>query len=269
MSANTGQNNYALDALIALLVIALSFSIFNQSNKNKNTPSEQSQRIAKPALQIGAYVGGADTKGWPLVITKSDDERTIINDIVWQGENFKAPIYYGIRTIYRRPFLKHIGYMTDFTHIKAVAPPSGTVTFIYEKGKEQKRVTEPLNKTIKKLQFSHGHNLLTINGILSLPVFYGWIKPYIGIGAGGVLPHVEFQRYSDPRNLWTSEYQFTGPVIQGQIGIEIKITERFSWFFEYKLNYANIDATLKTGERIQTQLYTHQGVSGLLGDIIR
>ena len=74
---------------------------------------------------------------------------------------------------------------------------------------------------IRKLEFSHGHNMLTLNGLYRLPARIGRISPYLGVGAGISIPHSEIQFREDLTR--TYEYQYTGPAFQALFGSKILI----------------------------------------------
>ncbi len=138
----------------------------------------------------------------------------------------------------------------------------------------------------KHLEFSHGHNMVTLNGMARLGAFIPFVRPYVGAGAGVSLPHTEIGFRSE--NGRTYEYQFAGFVAQGLAGIEVPLG-RASVFIEYKFSYAPYDVPLSgtvngwllvtdlwrqmrawiagekpPGGRLRTTLATHHGIGGVL-----
>jgi hypothetical protein len=138
----------------------------------------------------------------------------------------------------------------------------------------------------RHLEFSHGHNLLTLNGLARLGTFFGRIRPYVGAGGGIAVPHTEvgFAREKER----TYEYQFAGLAWQGLAGIEVRLG-RVSLFFEYKFTFSPYAVPLSLthtggllvsdlwrqlkawlagrappGGTLRTTLITHHAVSGVL-----
>ena len=87
----------------------------------------------------------------------------------------------------------------------------------------------------------------------------GRITPYAGLGAGIAIPHVEFQEVEGPR---TFEYQVAGPVVQALAGADVAVNDWFSVFGEYKLSYSHVEADLKGGGALKTEIVTNQIVLG-------
>ncbi|MEL7089164.1 MAG: hypothetical protein AAGL98_12100, partial [Planctomycetota bacterium] len=145
--------------------------------------------------------------------------------------------------------------------------------------------TKKLGDVFRRLEFSHGHNMLTINGLFRLADITPRLSPYVGIGAGINLPHAEMRLHTGKR---TYEYQYAGPVGQALIGIEFRVP-RMSYFLEYKFSYAFYDVPLSNldgteiglfadlyrqavnwwsgapppGGDLQTRLVSHQAIGGL------
>ena len=91
---------------------------------------------------------------------------------------------------------------------------------------------------MKKLEFSHGHNMLMLTGLVRLPGIGPRLSPYAGLGGGVLLPHteVELAQGNHPR---TYEYNYAGPTGQALVGLEIRLS-RMSFFVEYKFTYARL-----------------------------
>jgi opacity protein-like surface antigen len=263
----SGFGSTQIIIILALLGVIFAFSVPNKTDGGGVSTLHRDGARSVSKLQIGAYLGGSDTRGEQLMIDGLQDGSLTIEKLQWVGQSLKAPVYYGIRTTKWLSTAKLIGLMADFTHIKAIANPDQTVHFDESTKTMTAKKEVVLGEHFKRLQFSHGLNLLTVNGVFALPLFSGWLKPYIGIGTGVAVPHVEVQHIGDTSEQWTNEYQITGPAWQALIGVEIRLAERISFFLEYKVNYANIDVTLDKGERLRTRLLTHQGLSGLMATI--
>jgi opacity protein-like surface antigen len=98
-----------------------------------------------------------------------------------------------------------------------------------------------LRTVFRKLEFSHGHNMLTGNGLIRVLDILPWATPYVGAGAGVSLPHTEIHLRGEADR--TYEYQYTGWVGQALAGVEVRL-QRVSIFVEYKFTYAPYVAPL-------------------------
>ena len=232
---------------------------------------------------IAAYTGAPYTYPSDVKIKAPGKHDFTAKDVQWIGEPFENPIYYGVRVIHWAKSKAH-GWMLDFTHSKAIAERQQILDLegIFDgspapHGKKIKHV-------FQKLEASHGHNMLTLNGLLRLPSWGGRLHPYIGLGAGIALPHSEVHFTGEAKR--TYEYQYTGPVAQGLIGLEFRAA-RTSYFLEYKFSFARYDmplserngsllifdlwnqardwwqGTLPTGGRLKTDFVSHQVIGGL------
>ena len=164
-----------------------------------------------------------------------------VHDVEWEGRPFKSPIYYGLRATRWRGGLSPFGHMLDFTHSKAIARPAQTVRFSGTRNGRAFPESATVSATFKHLEFSHGHNMLTGNGLMRLGSLSRQLSPYVGAGVGVNLPHTEIQFIGDTER--TYEYQYTGPTGQVLLGIEMRLP-RVVLFVEYKLTVSLYDAPL-------------------------
>ncbi len=191
-------------------------------------------------VMFAGYGGAQFTYPSDVVIKKTGLHDFTAKKVPWDGEPFTSPIYYGARIV-KWFETGRTGVMLDFTHSKAlgqmdaVVPFEGTING--EKAPEKARVGD----VFRRLEASHGHNMLTFNGLMRLPALGARFHPYVGLGAGVNLPHSEIQMIKDPGR--TYEYQFAGPVAQAIIGIEFRVP-RMSYFFEYKFTFASYQMPL-------------------------
>ena len=189
---------------------------------------------------IGAYGGVPYTYNSDVSFKKKDVTDLTVKDVAWDGKPFKAPIYYGIR-VARWADLSKLGGMIDFTHGKVYSQREQEVAL---EGKREGKKMPPKAK-IKDIfhhfEFTHGHNMLTLNGLYRLPRLHERLSPYMGVGFGIALPHSEVQ-FKGSR-VRTYEYQYTGPVFQFLVGLEFRIP-RLSYFFEYKFTAASYEVPL-------------------------
>lgn len=213
-----------------------------------------------PDLQLGAYGGPAYTMASPLNFTQSGGTELRFGAIPWQGRPFKSPPYYGLRAILW-PSNGRQGVMADFTHIKAKALKE---TLVDQEGTRDGLPVPPqekLSATFRKLEFTHGYNLFTVNLLRRSPLRPAKLVAYAGAGAGIAIPHVEVARTGWPPETRISEYQLSGPAVQVLGGMEWRFSPHFSLFLEYKLSCAAITGGVKGGS-VETNLCTHQLLGG-------
>ena len=233
---------------------------------------------------IGAYGGVSYTYPDTVRIKRATEEVTV-RDFHWLGRPFEAPIYYGVRVRRWSP-LGATGTMVDFIHAKAIAKADSVASYTGSHNGQELPKTAPIKDVFSKLEFSHGHNILTYNGLFRFGSLLGWVRPYVGAGAGVSLPHTEIGFAKD--NARTYEYQFAGFAGQTLAGVEIDLG-RTSLFLEWKFTYAPYDVPLTheptgwllvtdvwkqlsawwrneqpPGGRLTVNLLTHHGVAGVL-----
>jgi lipid A oxidase len=248
-------------------------------------PGDFRSRLGAKDTRIGAYGGVTFTHPSDVKITKPGAIDMTVKDVPWIGMPFKSPIYYGVR-VQRLSPLASFGTMVDFTHAKAIAPHLQEVTMTGTRDGKDVPPKGTVDSMFRHLEFSHGHNMLTWNGLFRSPAFWSKIRPYVGAGAGITLPHTEIG-FRD-QNARTYEYQFAGLVGQVLGGIEINLG-RTSVFFEYKFSYSPYEVPLSheprgfllftdlwrqfkawaTGEqppggRLATKLATQHAIAGVL-----
>ena len=183
---------------------------------------------------VAAYGGSPYTYPSDVKFTKPDGNFTV-KDVEWEGRPFINPIYYGVRVL--RWFGDgRMGSMLDFTHSKAISNREQKATFEGTLNGQPAPDKALIGEVFRKLEASHGHNMLTLNGLLRLPSFTFRLSPYVGLGAGVSLPHSEVHVANDPSR--TYEYQMAGPVGQAIIGLEFRLP-RMSYFLEYKFTLAD------------------------------
>ena len=182
------------------------------------------QAHAETELSLyGGVQGVADSD-----ITDLNGTRTV----TWLGKSFAAPPYYGLRLTRWGP--GGWGYGLDFNHAKAYAD-------------------DPAAYGYERLEFTDGLNLVTLNLWRRWTVGQMGFAPYVGIGAGVAVPHVEVTPAGGPQ---TFGYQLTGPALQAVVGLRRDLSSRWSVFGEIKATFSRHDAELEGGGRLQTDLTT-------------
>ncbi|MEO1264977.1 MAG: hypothetical protein AAFV26_04640, partial [Pseudomonadota bacterium] len=232
---------------------------------------------------IGGYSGSSLTLPSDVRFQNGEATDLTASDVPWIARPFKAPIYYGIRI--QRWGSPGVGGMLDFLHDKAIADPDADVRIQGRRRGEEIDTTAKIGDYFSKLEFSHGHNMLTLNGLLRFGAAWARFRPYLGAGGGVSLPHTEVGFRGD--NARTYTYQYAGLVGQALAGLEVQFG-RVSFFFEYKFTYAPYDVPLTQEEggllvtdlwrqfkawlageapadgRVSTPLIGHHGHAGLL-----
>lgn len=183
---------------------------------------------------FGAYLGAPYHYPSDFTLKKDGRHDLTIKDIDWYTKPFDNPLYYGAR-VQRWQEGGRFGTMIDFVHSKVYAPLDATYPFEGTLDGKPAPATGKLNDYFSKLEWTHGHNMLTFNGLMRFPSF-GPVAPYAGIGAGVSLPHSEIHLKTDPAR--TYEYQYTGPTAQALFGLEYRL-KTGSVFIEYKFTIAD------------------------------
>ena len=174
----------------------------------------------------------------------------------WDGDPFYFPIDGGIRSV---EWWGSTGVMVDFLHNKAIARlgrgshgrkiSNPVIESVETSGRiAGKPAPSPLKLTdmFERFEFTHGHNMLFFTPLLRLAPLSPTVRPYVGVGGGIAVPHVEVWSPNTERDDRTNEYQFGGPAVQGVAGLELRLG-RASYFVEYKFSFAWISGAL-TGE---------------------
>lgn len=175
----------------------------------------------------------------------------------WDGDALYFPIDGGARVI---RWSGAVGGMVDFLHNKAISRlgkgshgrkiSNGVIESVETTGTlEGKPAPSPLRLTdlFDRLEFTHGHNVLLLTGLARTAPIMPSIRPYVGVGFGVALPHVEVWFAGAANEERTNEYQYAGPALQFLAGAELRIG-RGSYYVEYKLIWASIDAALTSGK---------------------
>ncbi len=294
-SSRTSPANPSLDRLTSFVAIAVLLAssvatVSEQSTVDGETGEAQrtaAEKLASvlPAKEtmVGAYMGAPHTYPSAVRIEKEGAYDFTIDPVHWKAQPFKSPIYYGARVV--RWFTGgRTGMMVDFIHSKAIADLKKEAAFSGTLDGKPLPPRAKISEIVKKLEFSHGHNLLTLNGLLRLPNIGARVSPYVGAGAGVLLPHTEVKLTNGDSR--TYEYNYAGPAGQALIGLEFRLS-RMSVFLEYKFTYAQYEAPLSQmngswlildiwrqfqrwmngeeppGGHVSTRLSSHQLVGGL------
>jgi hypothetical protein len=212
---------------------------------------------------IAAYGGAPYTYASDVRIDRPGTEMTV-HDVEWQGKPFDDPIYYGVRVARWFP-QSSFGTMLDFMHSKVYAPLDQRVKLSGTKDGQTLPPAATIGDLFHKLEFTHGHNLLTLNLLHRLPSLGSLLSPYVGAGFGVALPHTEVQLKGTGER--TYAYQYAGPAAQLVIGVEIRVP-RLSYFVEYKFTSASYRVPLQNvdGDSLPLDLW-HQFKGWMTGSV--
>ena len=283
----------ALSAVAAAILLTASTAagVLEQSaledepSRALRSGGEEAATLPGNETVVGAYTGAPYTYPSPVRIGTQGGESITIDPVRWYTDPFHNPIYYGARVA--RWFTGgRFGTMVDFIHSKAIAQREDEASFTGTIDGKPLAPRARISEIVKKLEFSHGHNMLLFTGLVRLPGIGARLSPYAGAGAGVLLPHTEVELAAEghPR---TYEYNYAGPAGQALIGLEVRLS-RMSFFLEYKFTYADYQAPLSQmdgswlgadlwrqlrrwidgepppGGHVSTTIASHQVVSGLL-----
>jgi lipid A oxidase len=279
----------ALFAAIALSAATWSATMEQTAEPRTNSAEQSNVSSATPLpapagaeWMFAGYGGVPYTYPSDVTLTKSGLHDVTAKQVAWDGKPFVNPIYYGARIV--RFGAGRTGTMLDFTHSKTIARLQEEIEFAGTLNGAPAPARATLRDIFRRLEASHGHNMLTLNGLFRLPSLGLRLQPYVGIGAGVSLPHAEVQMANSDKR--TYEYQVAGPVGQALLGLEVR-TQRVSYFFEYKFTLAPYVMPLSEqdgswlpldlarqlrnwlsgeeppGGHASTTLISHQGIFGL------
>ena len=219
---------------------------------------------AASEIQGALYLGGSVARNSDVILKAPDDTDAIFRNVKWANESLVDSPFYGVRGIKWAQTATSLGSMIDYTHTKATAYEQKVEQSGKVKGKE---LTSPgkFEDSFRKLEFTHGLNQLTMNGLFRLTGLHPRIRPYFGIGLGLMIPHVDAQRAGFPRKTRTLGPQITGPVFQVLGGVEwrIFVSNRYSAITEYKMAHSRNTAKIKTGGTVSTNFWINQIVIGI------
>jgi lipid A oxidase len=195
-------------------------------------------------VQIGVYGGLNTNVASPVTVHKGalSDSRSVD----WEGRTFEMPPYWGAQATYWLNANASWGVSLDFTHAKAYAGLNFATDPVY-----------------RRLEFTDGNNLLMLNFLYRFGALAdGRLVPYLGVGGGVAIPHVEVKLKAFP-DQDTSEYQFAGGAAQLVGGLEYRLDDVWSLFAAGKVSYAHLATELEGGGTLTTYLWSPQLLIGL------
>ena len=257
----------ALDRLsalggMALFGMILAASIIGegggtQAAVDEPQPPSAGTRFASNETVVSGYAGAPFYYRSDLHLTRPDGTDMTLKRMGWDGDALYFPIDGGARVT---RWSGSLGTSIDFLHNKAVTRlgkgahgrkiKNGVVEDVETSGTlKGKPAPSPLHLTdlLDRLEFTHGHNVLLLTGMARLGPLSPKVRPYVGIGFGVAVPHVEVRFTGEKQDRWTNEYQYAGPAFQLMAGLELRVG-RGSYFVEYKFIWSSIQAALTGGK---------------------
>ena len=205
----------ALLGLLAFAVMAMS----QMDGQTDGTRASGGEPLSLQSLPDGRETIAAGYAGAPfyhrsdLTLRQPNGTDMTLKRLGWDGDALYFPIDGGARVV---RWNGSLGWMVDFMHNKAIARlgkgahgreiKNGVVDHVETHGTlKGKPAPSPLRLTdlFNRLEFTHGHNTLMLTGLVRL-MATSRIRPYVGIGVGAAVPHVEV-RFAGERR-WTNQY---------------------------------------------------------------
>ena len=272
---STGAASAARFALAALLLIVFAASSVTTvsapsdgSEPDGNGQAPVSSAAATPAthrssaetlvtrgreILLAFYISQPFYDRSDLRLERPDGTDAHFKQLGWDGDALMFPIDGGLRSV---EWWGLFGFMVDFLHNKAVARlgfgahgreiPNPVIDTVEVEGTlkgEPAKSPIKLTDVFKRLEFTHGHNVLLFTPLLRFGTALLPVRPYVGVGGGVAVPHVEVRFPGEDYNKRTNEYQYVGPALGLVAGLEFR-WGRSGWFLEYKFSHAWVDADL-------------------------
>ena len=128
---------------------------------------------------FGAYLGAPYHYPSDFTFKKEPGTDFTMKKVEWYTHPFENPLYYGAR-IQRWSANGRTGAMLDFVHSKAYSPMDQVPKIEGTIDGKPAPDTAKIRDLFTKLEFTHGHNMLTLNGLMRFGTFSNVIVPYAG-----------------------------------------------------------------------------------------
>lgn len=220
---------------------------------------------ARAELDLSVFTGVALTQDSDVDLHQSGGTDLAYRDVAFEGRDFETPPFYGARLLYFPSEQSHWGFGAEFFHIKLYAQTDETTHVTGRRNGLPVDGNERIDDTLQQFSLSHGLNYALGDIVYRwLPGqrgedFLGHLEPYVGLGLGASIPHVE----TEVNGNFHEEYQFRGPGVQGLAGVNVNLTKHVGLLFEYKFTYSNLDSLDIPGGSIEVTPLTHNIVAGL------
>jgi lipid A oxidase len=206
-------------------------------------------------IQITAYLGTNISHDSDVTLSRPDGTNVTFQQIPWDAKPFKMPPYYGLRATYWFDSMPNFGVGVDYTHAKVYAQLGSTVAASGTIAGAPVPSRVLLGSLFSQLELTDGLNLITANAYYRWNPFGNSWRPYVGVGVGAAIPHVEVFQAGYPN---TFQYELTGVAVRGIGGLEYQIAPAWSVFSEYQFTYAQVNGgSLVGGGSISTDILSH------------
>jgi lipid A oxidase len=194
-----------------------------------------SAQAAQAEFAISVY-GGATTSFDSFL-----ESPGFTGTVRWSGQSFKLPPIWGVSATYWLTGSGNgeWGIRAEYVHTKVAA--------------------DPLPAGMQVLEFTDGLNIATAD-VLHRWRDFGPVTPYLGLGVGATIPHVEYKTVGGPE---TFEYQLAGPAAELVAGADYKFNDYVSIFGEYRAAFTINKAHTDGGGPIHTNILTNLFLAGL------
>jgi len=192
-----------------------------------------------------------------------------LEDVEFEDESYRGPIYYGFRVSHFFKNYPNIGVELEFIHPKARAI---TEDETYARGIWHNKPIDgevEIDDYVQEFEISHGFNFLMVNFAYRYGFFkteevpYGRLQLIGRVGAGPTILHPESHIDHHPYYIESGGYEFGDIGFQLSPGIEFNIWRGINGFAEYKYTYTEIDdVNIRYGEA-STVFESHHYAFGL------
>ena len=220
---------------------------------------------ARAEFDLSIFTGVALSQDSDLDLHQTRGTDLTFHNVSFEGRDFETPPFYGARLLWFPSEESHWGFGAEFFHIKLYAQTGDTAHVTGPRNGVGVDDNEPIDNTLQQFSLSHGLNYALADIVYRWQPgnrgedFFGHLQPYVGLGLGAAIPHVE----SEVNGNFHEEYQFHGPGVQGLAGVNVNLTKHWGLLFEYKFTYANLDSLEIPGGSIEVTPLTHNIVAGL------
>src|SRR5689334_3944534 len=220
---------------------------------------------AKAEVELSIFTGVAISQDSDLDLHQRGGTDLTFHDVSFEGRDFSAPPYYGIRALWFPSEAAHWGFGAEFFHMKMYAETGDTVRVTGRRAGVPVNDDERIDNTLEQFSLSHGLNYALGDIVYRwMPGrrgedFLGHLTPYAGVGLGLAIPHVE----SNVNGNFHQEYQVHGPGVQALAGLNVVLTRHWGLMFEYKFTYAHLESLDIPGGSIEVTPLNHHLVTGL------
>ena len=216
-------------------------------------------------VELSIFTGVTLSQDSDLQLQQNGGTDLTFHDVSFEGRDFSTPPYYGARALWFPSLDSHWGFGGEFFHMKMYAETGDTVRVTGRRNGVGVDANERIDDTIQSFSLSHGLNYALGDIVYRWQPghrgedFLGHLEPYVGLGLGLAIPHVE----STVNGKFHEEYQVHGPGVEALAGMNIALTHHIGLMFEYKFTYSNLDSLDIPGGSIQVVPLNHHLVTGL------